>query len=280
MGTSEGRIVTRLSPSTSKTRERESPRISAVSTPIRSSASSVSSQSAPRGIASLSGPPRRLRGASTVGVIALLALPLLLHLGEVDPLQVEAEARGRHGSAEAADQVVVAAAAAEDVAQRGVVDLDDRAGVVAQVAQQAEVELDPIRDAALDQQVVGRLQPLRRALDGGPAELAGLLEHLRPAPQAGQAQQRLAAVGVEALDRVHLHLQPHQVVLAEAVEHPAAGLTLDPELGQQLAVEVGVAEAEHGAVQPDGVERGGEDLEHLGRALRRRRAEQLDSLRA
>ena len=65
-------------------------------------------------------------------------------------------------------------------------------------------------------------------------------------------------------------------MLREPVEDPRALLSLDPELGEQLAVEVGVAEPEDGAVQPDGVERRAQHLEHLGGALRRRRAEQLD----
>ena len=64
-------------------------------------------------------------------------------------LEVEREAGGRQRPAEAAHQLVVAAAAAEDVAERRVVDLEDRAGVVAEVAQQAEVEPDPVGDAAL-----------------------------------------------------------------------------------------------------------------------------------
>ena len=104
-----------------------------------SSASRVGSKSAPRGSASLSGPPPRVRTApSTVGRHQpSSADALLLGLGEVHPLQVEAEAGGRHLAPEAAEQVVVAAAAAEDVAEGRVVDLEDRAGVVAEVAQQA-----------------------------------------------------------------------------------------------------------------------------------------------
>ena len=51
---------------------------------------------------------------------------------------------------------------------------------------------------------------------------------------------------------------------------------LDAQLGQQLAVEVGVAEPDHGPVQPDGVKRGAQDLDHLGGALGRVRAQQLD----
>ena len=65
----------------------------------------------------------------------------------MDALDVEGEAGGREVDAEPAQEPVVAAAAAEDVTQRRVVDLEDRAAVVAEVAQQAEVDLDPIGDA-------------------------------------------------------------------------------------------------------------------------------------
>ena len=59
-------------------------------------------------------------------------------------------------------------------------------------------------------------------------------------------------------------------------EHGVARLALDPELGQQLAVEVGVAEADHGAVEAGRVERRLEHLDHLDGPLRRRGADQLD----
>ena len=138
-------MVTRVRPLTLKTKERESPRTSAVSSPIRSSASSVSSQSAPRGIASFKRPAEAGADRRFHRRRRHLASLLLLHLGKMHPLQIEAEAGGRHWGPEAADEVVVAAAAAEDVAERRVVDLDDRARVVAEVAEQAEVELHPAR---------------------------------------------------------------------------------------------------------------------------------------
>ena len=62
----------------------------------------------------------------------------------------------------------------------------------------------------------------------------------------------------------------------ELRQQRVARLALDPELGEQLAVEVGVAEPDHGAVEPGGVERRLEHLDHLGRALRRGRPDQLD----
>ena len=73
-----------------------------------------------------------------------------------------------------------------------------------------------------------------------------------------------------------LGLEADQVVGGEAGEDRVARLALDAELGEQLAVEVGVAEADHGAVEAGGVERRLEHLDHLGGALRRRGADQLD----
>ena len=73
-----------------------------------------------------------------------------------------------------------------------------------------------------------------------------------------------------------LDLEPDQVVGGKATEDRVARLALDPELAQQLAVKVGVAEADHGAVEAGGVERRLQDLDHLGGPIRRRGADQLD----
>ena len=65
--------------------------------------------------------------------------------------------------------------------------------------------------------------------------------------------------------------------MGEPVEDAASrALPLDPELGQQAAVEVGVAEADHGAVEARRVERRLEHADHLGGALRAGLADQLD----
>ncbi len=163
------------------------------------------------------------------------------------------------------------------MSQRRVVDLEDRAGVIAEVPQQAEVELDAVGDAALVQLLVGGTQAPDRALDGIAAQLVSPLQHrLGIAAQARQPQQRLAPGGVEALDLVDLHLQADQVVRRELIEDALALLPLYAQLGQQLAEKVGVAEPDHGPVQPDGVERGAQHLDHLGGALGRARAQQLD----
>ena len=67
------------------------------------------------------------------------------------------------------------------------------------------------------------------------------------------------------------------VVGRQAVEDPRPRLPVDAELGEQLAVEVRVAEPDHRARQAGRVERGGQHLDHLGGALGSGRADQLDA---
>src|SRR5690242_21251177 len=100
-----------MTPEASKISERESPRSSAVSIPAPSRTSSVSVNSAPRGTAIFSGPSATAR---------------LLQLGGVDAVEVEAEAGSGEIEAELLHQPVVSTAAADHVAQRRVVDLEDR----------------------------------------------------------------------------------------------------------------------------------------------------------
>src|SRR5919198_859071 len=151
-------MVTSTSPSESKTRERESPRRSPVATPTRSSRSSVPLHSAPRGRASFSAPPGRARAAAT---------PASLMWSSPPP------------------------------PERGVVALHDAAGVVPEVAQQAEVEAPPLRTAARRERLMGRREPLRRAGHRGATELAGALQHLRAAAQRGQPKEGLALGGAD-----------------------------------------------------------------------------------
>ena len=73
-----------------------------------------------------------------------------------------AKPQAGRGSPEAPDQVVVAAAAADHVAERRVVDLEDRARVVAEVAHEAEVEDHAVGQPALRDAVGHLAEPLRR----------------------------------------------------------------------------------------------------------------------
>ena len=137
------------------------------------------SNRAPRGSASCRARRAALAGAGDVrGLIAAPRRPA----APPRPARC-ARARGRGrippraAAAEAAHQLVVAPAAAEDVAERRVVDLHDRARVVAEVAQQPEVEVDPVghsralRAAEVAASRWRRARPLRRparARDRGP----------------------------------------------------------------------------------------------------------------
>ena len=80
----------------------------------------------------------------------------------------------------------------------------------------------------------------------------------------------------DPLERGELGLEPDQVVRRQPLEDRVARLALDPELFEQLAVEIGVAEPDHGPVQPGRVERRLENLDDLDRPLRRRGPDQLD----
>jgi hypothetical protein len=63
----------------------------------------------------------------------------------------------------------------------------------------------------------------------------------------------------------------------QAGEDPVPGAPVDLELVEELPVEVGVAEPDHGAVEADRVERADEQLDDLDRAAGRIGADQLDA---
>ena len=65
--------------------------------------------------------------------------------------------------------------------------------------------------------------------------------------------------------------------MARQSRTPVARLAVHPHLVEQLAVEVGVAEPDHGPRQAGRVKRRGQDLDHLGGALGSLGAEQLDA---
>ena len=80
----------------------------------------------------------------------------------MDPVEIQGEAGGGEVEPEALHQAVVAAAATEHVAERRVVDLEDGAAVIAEVAQQAEVDLDPLGGPAALQLVIGLAETYQR----------------------------------------------------------------------------------------------------------------------
>src|ERR1700689_3538370 len=124
-------------PSSSNSSLRSFSRTGRVSIPSRSSRSSLSLNSAPRGTAR-----RNPAAASDSDTRALLGAQ-----GDVDALDVECEADGGQRSAEVPEQIVVAPAGAQRHAVGGVIHLEDLTGVVAEVVKQAEVEDDALRGA-------------------------------------------------------------------------------------------------------------------------------------
>ena len=159
--------------------------------------------------------------------------PLLLRLGDVQALEVEREAGRGQRAAEAAHQLVVAAAAAEDVAERRVVDLEDRAGVVAEVAQQAEVDAGPgrRRRARASASKVAA-EPRGRALDRPRRRARAPRSSTSGPPRSmGSRDQQLALARPPSVERRDLGLEPDEVVGGEALEDRVARLALDPELG-------------------------------------------------
>jgi hypothetical protein len=119
----------------------------------------------------------------------------------VHALQVESESRRGQIDAEALQQPVVATATAEHVPERRVVDLEDGAAVVAEVAQQPEVDLDPLGDATCLQRFEGLADAGGGALDRGAPLRARLVEHLFPATQL---RERHAGGGLLVADSLQL----------------------------------------------------------------------------
>ena len=163
-----------------------------------------------------------------------------------------------------AQQLVVAAAAAERHAVGGVIDLKQRPGVVAEAAHQPQVEDDPLghlgRQQAVDlahaaERVVQRpLQPL---------------QHLGAAAGVREAQQQVG-VGLGQAQRADLPLDADEVAGGQLGEDQVAALGVHLEGLEQRRVQRGVAEPDAVAVQAGGVQRRAQHAEHLGGAGRAR----------
>src|SRR6478736_4714860 len=132
-------------PTSSNSSRRSLARTGAVSIPIASSTSSVPWNSAPRGTAIVRAgisPPRR--------PIRRRPCDVAFRERRVQLVDAEREPDRRQWPAEATEQVVVAPAAADRRSQRGIEDIEDGAGVIAEAAGQAEVEDDPLGDAGIE----------------------------------------------------------------------------------------------------------------------------------
>src|SRR6478672_2509255 len=219
-------------PTSPKSSLRSLERTSDVSMSSQSSRSSVSDNRAPRGTAMVRSGMAVARGQRLV---------------EVVDAQCEAD-RGQR-AAEAPEQVVVAAAAAERRAEPRVVHLEHRARVVAEVAREAEIDDEPPRDLGREtlveaQQAVGRVAD----------RVADLLEHLGAAAQARDAQQQ-ARVRVVDAQHAELALHPHEVARGQLAHHTPPGGAVDARLVEQPREQRSVAETDAELPQPGRLER-------------------------
>ena len=196
---------------------------------------------------------------------------LLARERDVQPVDAQRKTDRGQLAPEPAEQVVVATAAADRRAERGVVDLEDRAGVVADVAHEAEIEDHPLGHAGFEQLVhqpqarhgldrllggVGRAHPARR--DAGARRAA--------------ARQPRPTVRPPAAPRS----RPTKSRRTSASSRSGAGSLGHLQAGHQGGEQRGVAEADAVVLQPGRIERVAQHGERLGGALGRGRADQLD----
>ena len=189
----------------------------------------------------------------------------------MEAVHAEGEADGGKAAAEAAEQLVVAAAAADGGTEGGVVDVEHGAGVVADVAHQAEVEDQPRGDLGLEQ-LVQAAQPG----DGRLGLVGGVGEHLGAATALGDLRQQLGGLAGDA----GLVRAPRRARRSPAGRAPRAGP--GGSSGHSEALHQGreqgrVAEPHAVVLQPGGVEGVAEDRERLGGALGSGGADQLDA---
>ena len=181
---------------------------------MASSRSSVSSKSAPRGTARR----KRLAHCAPRARSSSACATCRRSTNRANP-------QAGSGSPEAPEQVVVAAAAADHVAERRVVDLEDRAGVVAEVAHQAEVE-----DHAVGEPALARRRPRRLAAAASAcphvvaAELDRALDHLGPAAQLRQRRPACAACSRGHAELADALLELDEVVALERAQHGACAV--------------------------------------------------------
>ena len=191
-------------------------------------------------------------------------------------LEVETEARRRQGDAEPLHQTVVTSAAANRLADRRVVDLENRTGVVAEVAQHAHVQLDAGPDRTFRYGCAGRLQTVEHPFETLASLAAGGRQDLRSTPPLDQVEHAFDLAGVEFPAVLKIGAESDHVVIGEPPRRIFDDHFVASEIPHQGGPEFGVAEADHRTVQSDGVQGAREDLNHLGDAVRSVDADQLD----
>ena len=162
-------------------------------------------------------------------------------------VHADGEAHRGQRPAEAPEQVVVAPAAAERLAERRVVDVEHRARVVAQSAREAKVEDDVLGDGVLEQ-----VQDVAQAAQRVGHRTGRRLQHVGSAAQLRHAHEQVGVAGRE-VELAHLALEADEVLGRELLQQALAVLLVDPEAAQQRRIERGVAEADPVARKAHGV---------------------------
>src|SRR5205085_10317221 len=143
-------------------------------------------------------------------------------------------------------------------------------GGVAEVAQQAEVEDDALRDGWLEQVVHAP-----HARDRVHGRRRGLGEQLWAAPALRDLEQQLRRLLGEAA-RVEALLELDEVAPYERSQQLVAHGLAHLEAAHERRIQRGIAEADAVVLQAYGIERVTEHGEHLSGPLRSGRADQLD----
>ena len=221
--------------------------------PRRSSRSSVSSNSDPRGTA--------IRNSLMAG--ASSAATFLAGQRDVQPLDVQREADGGQRSAELTQQLVVASADPDGIAVGRVVDLEHRAGVVAEAADQAEVEDDPAGHLGRLAGRVRRASRWRRARAGRER-----LQDLGAPRRLRDGEQERGVLGWQA-ERVDLVLQADEIAVGQLGQDPLAAFGVDAEAVEQRRSRARRRPGRPVGLEARRVEGVAEDGQDLRRALRR-----------
>src|SRR4051794_224603 len=110
------------------------------------------------------------------------------------------------------------------------------------------------------------------------ATAAALCSHACPSTSSPpQLRELEAGTDLLVIDTrpLELGLESYQVVGGKPAQDRLASLLAEAELGQQIAVQIRIAEADHSAAEPSRVQGGFQHLDHLDGAAGRRGADQL-----
>ena len=154
---------------------------------------------------------------------------------DVQTVDAEREPHRRQPASEAPEQIVVTSAAADWCSESGVVDLEHRAGVVADVAHETEVEDDALSDGRVEE-----LVDPPHARDGLVGLRRGVAQRLGPAPALGHVEEQGGGLlGQPGLGE--LVFETDEVAARERLEHARPRGLADLQAAHQRGKERSVA---------------------------------------